>query len=75
MKTSINKIGYWAGMTAFVATLSFVAVQLLQLKRIIVFPADEILIYGTSLCIVIPFVIEILALHYAAPEEKKFWKP
>jgi heme/copper-type cytochrome/quinol oxidase subunit 4 len=34
---------------------------------------DEILIYGTSLCIVIPFVLEILALHYITPHEKRFW--
>jgi len=34
---------------------------------------DETLIYATSLCIVIPFVLEILALHYATPSEKKFW--
>ena len=37
------------------------------------FPLDEILIYGTSLCIVIPFLLEMLALHHAAPTEKKFW--
>lgn len=37
------------------------------------YPLDEILIFGTSLCIVIPFVIEILALHYVTPDDKKFW--
>ena len=34
---------------------------------------DEILIYGTSLCIVIPFIIEMLALHYISSNEKRFW--
>jgi hypothetical protein len=46
---------------------------LLQLYGVLSYPTDEILIYGTSLCIVIPFLIEILALHYTTPNEKKFW--
>jgi len=37
------------------------------------YPTDERLIYGTSLCIVIPFLLEILALHYITPDGKKFW--
>jgi hypothetical protein len=45
----------------------------LQVARVISYPLDEILIYGTSLCIVIPFVLEILSLHYITPDEKKFW--
>ncbi|MEJ0101982.1 MAG: hypothetical protein WDO19_05215 [Bacteroidota bacterium] len=31
------------------------------------------MIFGFSLCIVIPFLLEMLALHYAAPAVKKFW--
>ena len=53
--------------------MSYVAVQLLQVTRVISFPLDEIMIYGTSLCIVIPFILAILALHYVTPDEKKFW--
>jgi len=71
-KTSY-KIGYWSGLVAFGATIAFVIVQLLQLARAFDSPLDEILIYSTSLCIVIPFILEILALHYVTPEEKKFW--
>ncbi len=37
------------------------------------YPYDEILIFTFSLCIVIPFLLEILALHYATPEHKKIW--
>jgi len=65
--------GFWAGLIAFAATLSYVVVQLLQIADKLSFPLDEFLIYGTSLCIVIPFVLEMLALHYIAPLEKKFW--
>src|SRR4051812_38674825 len=73
MKNAVNKIGFWAGITAFAATISYCIVQVLQLAAVITFPTDERLIYGSSLCIVIPFLLEILALHYVTPDEKKFW--
>jgi len=66
-------IGFWSGIIAFIFTVAYCIVQLLQVFHILHFPADEILIYGTSLCIVIPFMIEILALHYITPVEKRFW--
>ncbi len=37
------------------------------------FPLDDILIYGTSLCIVVPFVLEMLALHHLTSPDKQFW--
>ena len=61
------------GLIAFASTVAFVIVQLLQVIGILSYPIDEILIYGTSLCIVVPFVLEMLALHYITPEDKKFW--
>jgi hypothetical protein len=70
---NIRSIGFWSGLLAFLATISYVIVQLLQVLRMIPFPTDEILIYGLSLCIVIPFVIEILSLHYVTPGSKRFW--
>lgn len=73
MNKTINKLGYWSGFFAFGATIAFVIVQLLQLARVFSSPLDEILIYATSLCIVIPFILEILALHYITPTEKKIW--
>lgn len=73
MNKIINKIGFWSGLIAFTATLAYVIVQVLQVSSVLTFPLDEILIYGTSLCIVIPFVLEMLALHYVTPGDKKFW--
>lgn len=69
----VLKIGFWSGIIAFIATTAFVIVQLLQIAGVFKNPLDEILIYGTSFCIVIPFLLEILALHYTTPDEKKFW--
>src|SRR4051812_48730772 len=73
MNRIINKAGFWSGIIAFTATISYCIFQSLQLYNILTYPTDEILIYSSSLCIVIPFVLEMLALHYITPDEKKFW--
>lgn len=73
MNIAIHKIGFLFGITAFIANAMFVVVQILQLFKLLPYPIDEILIYTFSLCIVIPFLMEILALHYATGVEKRFW--
>jgi hypothetical protein len=73
MNITIHKVGFWSGLIAFASTVAFVIVQTLQLFGVLSYPLDEILIYGFSLCIVIPFLLEMLALHHIAPSEKKFW--
>lgn len=70
---TVYTVGFWAGVAAFAATLAYSVVQVLQLYGVLSYPADEILIYATSLCIVIPFIAEILALHYITPANKRFW--
>ncbi len=67
------RIGFIAGMLAFTANALFVIAQILQLLGLFTYPYDEISIYGFSLCIVIPFLLEMLALHYVTPNQKKFW--
>jgi len=73
MKMSIHSIGFWSGLFAFTATIAYSIIQLIQVFGLLRFPADEILIYSSSLAIVIPFIVEILALHYITPPEKKIW--
>ena len=70
---AISRVGYWSGLAAFAATVAYVVVQLLQVAGLLRFPLDEILIYGTSLCIVIPFILEMLSFHYLTPNDKQFW--
>ena len=70
---AISEVGYWSGLAAFASTCAYVVVQLLQVAGVFQFPVDEILIYGSSLCIVIPFVLEMLALHYLTANDKQFW--
>jgi hypothetical protein len=73
MNKTVHKVGFWSGLIAFTSTVGYVIVQMLQFFGVLSYPLDEILIYGFSLCIVIPFLLEMLALHYIAPTEKKFW--
>ena len=73
MTTTISKVGFWSGLAAFTATVAYVLVQVLQIVGLLRFPLDEILIYGTSLCIVIPLLLEMLSLHYLTPTDKQFW--
>ena len=70
---TLGRIGFWSGLAAFSATVAYDVVQILQVVGVLHFPLDEILIFGTSLCIVVPFVFEILALHYSRPAAKRFW--
>jgi hypothetical protein len=70
---SIRLWGYWSGVAAAAATLAFVVVQTLQIAGVLRSPLDEILIYATSLCIVVPFVLEMLALHHLTEPGKRYW--
>jgi hypothetical protein len=73
MNNTIHRLGYLSGMVAFAATLSFVISQSLQSAGLLKYPWDEILIYSTSLCISIPFILLILSVHYISPADKKIW--
>jgi hypothetical protein len=73
MTRAINEVGYWSGLTAAAATVAYGVVQILQVAGVLRFPVDEVLIYGTSLCIVMPFILEFLALHYLTQSDKQFW--
>jgi hypothetical protein len=70
---AVGRIGFWAGLAACTATVAYDIVQILQMVGVLHFPIDEILIFGASLCIVVPFVFEILAFHYSSPADKRFW--
>ena len=67
------RVGFWAGVVACGATVAYDVVQIGQVLGLVRFPVDEILIFGTSLCIVAPFVLEIVALHHTTPGDKRFW--
>ena len=73
MATRIGEVGYWSGVAAFASAVAYDVVQILQVAGVLRFPLDEILIYGISLCIVVPFVLEIVAFHHLTEQDKQFW--
>lgn len=73
MTRDISEVGYWSGLAAAASVVAYDVVQILQVAGVLRFPIDEILIYATSLCIVIPFVLEILSFHYLTVKDKQFW--
>lgn len=73
MARTISEVGYWSGLAAFASAVAYDVVQIFQVVGVLRFPLDEILIYGTSLCIVVPFVLEILSLHHLTSQDKRFW--
>ena len=73
MNKPIATIGYYSALTAFFAASGYCVSQILQVVKWIAFPWDDILIYGFSLCIAIPFMLALLALHHTVPPQKKIW--
>ena len=69
----IRKVGFFAAMAAFGATVLYGIAQILQVLNVLRPPLDGVLLYGFSLCIVIPFIVAMLAFHYVAPADRKFW--
>jgi hypothetical protein len=70
---SISRVGFWSGMLAAGATVVYDVVQLLQVAGTLRYPLDEVLIYGTSFCIVVPFMLLMLALHHLTAPNKRYW--
>jgi heme/copper-type cytochrome/quinol oxidase subunit 4 len=73
MSRTVGEIGFLAGVAAAVSALAYDTVQILQVVGALRFPLDEILIYGTSLCIVVPFVLEMLAFYHLSSGQQRFW--
>jgi hypothetical protein len=71
--TSLGRIGFRAGSAACAATIAYDVVQIAQMAGVVHFPLDEILIFGTSLCIVVPFAFLMLAVHYTRSSDARFW--
>jgi hypothetical protein len=69
----VPKIGSFAATAACAAIVLYGVAQVCQVLNALRPPLDGILLYGFSLCIVIPFMISMLALHYVASTETKFW--
>jgi hypothetical protein len=68
-----REVGFVAALAACAAAALFGIAQLLQILHVLRPPLDGILIFTFSLCIAFPFLIAMLALHYASPTARRFW--
>lgn len=73
MRTVISRFGFSSALIAFIAASAYSLVQILQVVGLVSFPVADILIYSFSLCIAVPFLLSIMALHFSVPVEKKIW--
>jgi hypothetical protein len=73
MNKNIAKLGYYSALIAFIASVGFDIAQSLQVVGSLKYPLDAIFIYGFSLCIPIPLILAMLALHYSVSDDKKIW--
>ncbi len=73
MNKKIAKLGYGSALIAFIASVGFDIAQSLQVVGPLKYPWDAILIYGFSLCIPIPLILAMLALHHSVSDDKRFW--
>ncbi len=67
------RIGFWSSSAAFVMAVGYSVVQILQLLGLLAFPWDEILIFGFSIGIPVPFVLAMIALHHTVPAGRRIW--
>ena len=65
--------GSWAALIAAFGVAGFGVAQVLQLIGATQPPLDAILIYAGSLIIAPPFLVAMIALHYATPAHRRFW--
>lgn len=73
MQSTIGRIGFFSGLAAGMAVVAYDLAQLAQIAGMLRFPLDAILIYATSLGIVVPFLLEVLALHHLTATTRRFW--
>ncbi|HXC59812.1 MAG TPA: hypothetical protein VN645_10885 [Steroidobacteraceae bacterium] len=67
------KVGFWSSLAAFAMAAGYSIVQILQMLGVLTFPWDEILIFGFSIGIPVPFVLAMVALHHSVLAERRIW--
>jgi hypothetical protein len=68
-----GRFGFFAALGALVASVGYGVPQLLQVAGVLTFPSDLILIFAPSLALAPLFVLTMVAVHVAAPAEKRVW--
>lgn len=70
---AVLRLGYYSAMIACIAAAGYGAAQLLQVAGALTFPVDAFLIYGFSICISVPYVTAVIAVHHTTSTERNIW--
>jgi hypothetical protein len=70
---SVAKVGFWSALAAFVTAAGYGVAQIGQLAGTLVFPWDELAIFGFSLLIPVPFVLSMVALHHSVRDDARIF--
>ena len=73
MSPAARRLGFRSSLAAFMATLGYGTVQIVQVLGLIGYPAADVLIYSFSICIAPPFLLALVALHESLPPERRMW--
>jgi hypothetical protein len=73
MNEASPKLGFYASVVAFFAAVAYGIAQIAQILGIASYPLADILIYGASLCISVPFLIAMLSLHDTVETRQRLW--
>lgn len=73
MNDASPTLGFVALLVAFVAAVGYGIAQIMEVLHIVTYPLADILIYSFSLCISVPFLLAILALHDSAAARQRLW--
>lgn len=66
---TVNRLGFWSALLAFVFSNTFTIGAIAGFPK----PWDVYIPIGASLLLALSFVIMMVAIHYAAPDDKKIW--
>src|SRR5260370_25203537 len=73
MNEASPQLGFGASVIAFIAVVAYGVAQITQVLNLVSSPLADILIYGFSLCISVPFLVAILALHDTVDSRQRLW--
>jgi hypothetical protein len=67
------KLGFYASVAAFFAAVAYGVAQIAQILSAVSYPLADILIYGASICISVPFLVAMLSLHDTMESRQRVW--
>ena len=67
------RLGFWSAVLTAVFTVLFLVGAILGMMGLLPPPWDIVIPIGASLFLAPSFVVMMVSVHYAAPDEKKIW--